>query len=179
MNDPKKNNRPLLSPKTIFQKFSVLIATFFGSGLLPKAPGTWGTLASLPLFWWIAQFDFENVVFYKLSLLIFILVIGTLSSMSVLKMSQCTDHQSIVIDEVLGVGITLLFCQQNWIWFLIGTLLFRAFDIIKLPPVHWIDKWSKEKGNNLFIGGFGVMADDLVAGLQGLFVLEMLRYYFR
>jgi phosphatidylglycerophosphatase A len=165
--------RPPFFPKTYRQKVSVLIATFFGAGFLPKAPGTWGTVAALPLFWGVAG---ESLV-TKLIILFFILLFGTMASAEVQKMSGCGDHQSIVIDEVLGVGITLLLIPQDWKLFLTATILFRFFDIVKVAPVNWVDAWSKNKGKDPIFGGFGVMADDLIAGIQGFIVIEAIRFY--
>ena len=91
-------------------------------------------------------------------------------------MTRCGDHQSIVIDEAMGVAITLLLTAADWRWFLLGALLFRFFDILKPPPVGAIDRWSKDRGENPYIGGFGVMADDGVAGIQAFVVLSAIQW---
>ncbi len=155
---------------------AVITGTFFGSGLLPKAPGTWGTLAAMPLCWWIAPESLE----LKLLIWILLLAAGTWAGKKFQDLFGVADNQNIVIDEVVGVGLTCLLLSREspaYLW-IAAFVLFRLFDIVKLPPVGAVDRWSKGSGGKLpsaWRGGFGVMADDVVAGIQGLLVLEILR----
>lgn len=131
---------------------AALLATWFGSGLVPFASGTWGTLAALPfayVIWIIGGWT--------------LLLLGTIavSALGVWASSRVTDTLSvkdpgfIVIDEVAGMWLTLLFAPfEIWAWAL-AFLLFRAADIVKPFPASWADRNVK--------GGLGVMLDDLLA----------------
>lgn len=160
---------------------ALVTGTFFGSGLLPKMPGTWGTLAAMPLCWWLAP---ESVP-TKLIVWSVLLAVGTWSGKKFQDLFGVADNQNIVIDEAVGVGLTslLLARDSHWGWWLLAFGLFRLFDIVKLPPVGAIDRWSKDTADGVpsdradWRGGFGVMADDLVAGIQGLIVIEIARHF--
>lgn len=153
---------------------ALLSGTFFGSGLLPKMPGTWGTLAAMPLAWYLAP----ESIGCKLIIWTALLALGTWAGKKFHDLFGVADNQNIVIDEVVGVGITSLFVtREDWVLWIVAFILFRLFDIIKLPPVRAVDRWSKGKPGipmNPWISGFGVMADDVVAGVQGLIVLLIL-----
>lgn len=153
---------------------ALLTGTFFGSGLLPKAPGTWGTLAAMPLAWFLAP---ESLAL-KLFVWSLLLAAGTWSGKKFHDLFGVADNQNIVIDEVVGLGITSLFIARgDWKLWVAAFFFFRLFDIIKPPPVRAVDRWSKGKPGeklNPWISGFGVMADDVVAGLQGLIVILLL-----
>jgi phosphatidylglycerophosphatase A len=153
---------------------AVLSGTYLGAGLLPKMPGTWGTLAALPLAWAVAPEALE----IKLTLWMGLLALGTWASAAFYDLFGVADNQCIVIDEVVGVGLTCLLLdrQAGWLW-IAAFLAFRFFDIVKLPPVRAVDRWSKGSPGapmNRWIAGFGVMADDVVAGVQGWIVIYLL-----
>ncbi len=156
---------------------ALLTGTFFGSGLLPKMPGTWGTLAAMPLAWFLAP---ESLA-VKITVWVLLLVAGTWSGKKFHDLFGVADNQNIVIDEVVGVGITSLFiAREDWKLWIAAFVFFRLFDIIKIPPVRAVDRWSKGKPGkpmNPWISGFGVMGDDVVAGFQGLIVLLILAKY--
>ena len=137
--------------------------------------GTMGTIGALPLAWFLGK----ELGTHWLHLLIWIgvFLIGTWSAQVFCRISQTQDHQAIVIDEVLGLGLAAFFSKGELSWLLGAFILFRFFDIVKLPPVGWIDRWSK-KGSALeseqkryWRAGLGVMLDDLLAGLQALLLL--------
>ncbi len=136
------------------------IATFFGLGRLPKAPGTWGTLGAIPLFWFLR----ETSVAVQLAVLTLILVLGTWAATRVNVETRSADNQKIVIDEVVGYGIALCGITQDWRTILAAFLFFRAFDILKPPPARQFDRWSKASAQP-WLGGLGVMMDDVVAGI--------------
>jgi phosphatidylglycerophosphatase A len=163
--------------RTPIDRLAILTGTFFGSGLLPKAPGTWGTLAAMPLAWWVAPAPIAT----KLALWIFLLATGTWAGKKFHDLFGVADNQNIVMDEVVGLGLTALFVvREDWKGWIVAFVLFRLFDIVKIPPVRAVDRWSKGspgKPMNPWIAGFGVMADDVVAGLQGLLVLFLLKNY--
>ena len=143
------------------------LAVFFGSGLAPKAPGTFGTLASLLL--WIPLLYLELLWWQLVIIIVVISVVGTVAAQKASEILNNEDPKEVVIDEVAGQGIALLFCPLGWPWFVAAFVFFRFFDILKPWPVGWIDK-------NLH-GGLGIMADDLVAGLYALGCVQLLLYF--
>lgn len=138
---------PLSRPET-------LIVTWFGTGLTPIASGTWGSLAALP-FGWLAL---HHGGIPALALLaVAVSLIGIWASSRLVSGSDVRDPGFIVIDEVAGMLVTLLFAPVNWWGFALAFFLFRAADIVKPFPANWCDAHVH--------GGLGVMLDDVVAGL--------------
>ncbi len=166
--------------KDLKTALAVWIATASGAGLVPKAPGTAGSAVAVPLFWVVADWGWP----YKFEILIAILAAGTWAAKVFDETMKTGDNQCIVIDEVLGMGITAFFLPQHaspWAW-LTAFALFRLFDVIKIAPVRNLDRWSKKKAKegtpaSSWWGGFGVMGDDLLAGIQGLAVMIVLTYF--
>ncbi|RLV59595.1 phosphatidylglycerophosphatase A [Parashewanella curva] len=138
------------------------LALGFGSGLATKAPGTFGTLAAIPLYLVLNQFSLS--VYLIVTLIVSIVGIYICDKAS--KDMGVHDHGAIVWDEVAGLLITMIAAPAGWIWLLIGFALFRFFDIIKPWPIKWLD--SKVSG------GFGIMIDDVVAGVFALICLQMI-----
>jgi phosphatidylglycerophosphatase A len=139
---------------------AALLATWFGSGLMPWAPGSWGSLAALPFAWIIVSYT------GALGLLIAAAVVfaaGCWAAGRVERSSGVKDAPFIVIDEVAGQWLALVPAPLDPLFYLTGFLLFRLFDIAKPFPIRRI-----ERG---FPGGFGVMADDIAAGLYAALVL--------
>lgn len=158
-------------------KLSHLFATFFGIGLLPIAPGTWGSLAALLLFicFIYLQLSFFLFVLLFLCFTTFSIIICEIASKDLVE----KDHKAIVIDEVAGVWISFLFIpflgiynfstlewqKESFFAAFILFVLFRFFDIFKPYPISFIDREFKS--------GFGVVFDDLVAGVfAGLTLLS-------
>jgi len=144
------------------RQLDVFLATGFGSGFSPKMPGTVGTLVALP-FWW---FLFRELDFTSYLLLLLLLA----SACTVLVVRLCrrkalADDPSIVLDEFIGVWITLLGAPPTWQGLLGGFMLFRLFDIVKPWPVSWADRKVP--------GGLGVMLDDVFAGVLAALVLQL------
>jgi phosphatidylglycerophosphatase A len=162
-------------------RLAVIIATFFGSGLLPAAPGTFGALAAVPLVYLTVDCHWA----IKVALWLIVAIAGTWAAKTVDQVMGSEDNQSIVVDEALGYGITAWTASTHWQSLLAAFILFRFFDIVKPFPVRQIDRWSKKKAGEhkpgsqapAWWGGFGVMADDLVAGLQGLVVMLVLQHF--
>ena len=153
-----KVNFQLLNPVHFF-------ALGFGSGLLKPAPGTWGTLAAIPVYLVLAKLSlYYYLIAVSLSFLLGIYLCGkTASDVGV------HDHSSIVWDEFVGLFITMIAVPFSWLNLLLGFLLFRFFDIIKPWPIKWLD--SKVHG------GFGIMIDDVVAGVFACFCLQVFIYF--
>jgi phosphatidylglycerophosphatase A len=130
-----------------------VIASWFGVGRLPWAPGTWGSLAALPFAWVIASL-FGPRALLLAALILFLL--GWWAAGRVVRLSAVKDPGSIVVDEVAGQWLTLVVTPPGIVPYVAGFLLFRIFDIVKPWPARWIDQHVG--------GGLGVMADDIVAG---------------
>ena len=134
------------------KKPSHLFAAWFGIGLIQPAPGTWGSLVGL-LIWYFAEFLHSSI---NIILPIFILFSWLVCSQAS-KDSDFKDHSAIVIDEVAGMLVALSFVSHGIVTYLCAFLLFRLFDILKPWPISWVDK-------NV-AGGLGILLDDLIAGL--------------
>jgi phosphatidylglycerophosphatase A len=130
------------------------IAFGFGAGLAKKAPGTWGTLVALPLFFALQLFGVPIITWLTIALLF---GVGVWASAVAGKALGVADHGGIVIDEVVAFMLVLAITPKTWLWVLFAFLLFRFFDIVKPWPISLADKKIK--------GGFGVMFDDLLAAL--------------
>jgi len=137
------------------------LAFGFGAGLLPRAPGTWGTLAAIPLYLLIALFPLPVYVLVTLGLFL----VGVWACGKAGTELGVHDHSAIVWDEVVGYLVALTAVPSTWQWMLTGFVLFRVFDILKPWPVGHLDR-------NLG-GGLGVMADDLAAGLMACAVMQL------
>lgn len=137
--------------------FSMLGATVFGVGHLPGGPGTYAAALSLPAIWWLSHLPLLTHV------AIFVVVTAASCYWSDRAGTALGVHDSrrIVIDEVVGVWLALLFFAEFGIWEgLVGFVLFRIFDVWKPPPIRKVDE--------AFSNGIGVVADDLVAGLYAI-----------
>ncbi len=149
-------------------KINRIIATFFYTGYLPIAPGTWASLFTTIILYFV--FKTLTLPMYVF-IIIFILVIGSVISDYLSKKYNVEDPRWIVIDEVLGILITFLpFYYKvafNYKTLFVGFLLFRIFDVIKPFPVGWADKRIKN--------GFGIMFDDFLAGVYSAIILFLLR----
>ena len=149
--------------------WATLIATFFGAGRMRPGPGTWGSAAAV-LIWaaighWIAP-QYPSVVLGAMALLA--VLIGIPAATSFARASGQKDPQSVVIDEVAGQWITLLFAPFSWKTLLAGFILFRAFDILKPPPVRQLERLPE---------GTGIVMDDVFAGFYALLVMQLLLHF--
>lgn len=132
------------------------VASAFGAGYSPVAPGTCGTAVAVPLAW--ACRDFDTVAF--LALVVGVTVVGIVAAQLADRAWGTHDSGRIVIDEVAGYLATVALVDRgSWLVLLIGFVVFRALDIIKPPPVRWID--------DKVPGGAGVVLDDVAAGVMG------------
>ena len=142
-----------------------LLAFGFGSGAAPKAPGTWGTLAAVLIYWPLSQLSSDH---YLLMLLVTSLM-GIYICGQTAKDLGVHDHGSIVWDEFVGFWITMFAAPVGWVWVVVGFILFRFFDIIKPWPISWID--------TKITGGFGIMLDDVIAGVMAAAVLQGIAWW--
>lgn len=151
--------------KAQMRSWDGFIALGFGSGLSPRAPGTAGTLAAIPLVLagqWLGSWLFAAA-------LVSGFVLGVWICQRVGQRIGVSDHGALVWDEFIGFGVAMWLAPHGWIWLVVGFLLFRGFDIFKPWPISWADRHIK--------GGLGVMLDDVLAGLATLVVLLLLEQW--
>ena len=146
-------------------KISEWIATCFKVGYLPLAPGTWGSVFAI-LLWW-AFLKNVNIYIFVI-LIIFSFLIGIVASNIVIDQRGDADPSYIIIDELVGQWLALLFIPQEYFYIAISFILFRFFDIIKPWPISLIEKLPK---------GLGVMSDDFIAGLITLVLIQIIHIY--
>lgn len=143
----------------------LFIATGFGAGYLPKAPGTWGSLVGVAL--WFGMRDLALLPYLGVTGAIF--VVGTLCAGSAEKIVDRADPGLVVVDEIVGQLLALLFVPHHPVAVLLAFLAFRLFDILKPFPANWLDRHIH--------GGLGIMLDDVVAGLYSLLILQLVWRY--
>lgn len=137
------------------------VATGLYSGMLPKAPGTWGSLAAfIP---WLFLRTLSLPSYLIVTGVIFI--VGFLAAGSAEKILDKADAGPIVIDEMVGMFITLILCPLHPLALLLGFGFFRLFDILKPFPVSWFDRHLH--------GGMGIMLDDVMAGIYAGICLQL------
>jgi phosphatidylglycerophosphatase A len=154
-----KHSAPRLQARLLRDPVHFL-ALGFGSGLSPLAPGTFGTLAAVPLYLLLQPVSLP--IYLAITALLFVVGI-TLCDVSARKLGV-HDHPGIVWDEVVGYLVTMTAAPAGWYWILVGFVLFRLFDIIKPWPIRFIDRHVE--------GGLGIMLDDLLAGLLAALLLQ-------
>lgn len=143
------------------RRWVLALATFGGVGYLPVMPGTWGTLAALPLWFLLSR---AGPWSYGLGVAVLI-VLGLWAAGPAQEYLGQPDHPAIVVDEVVGLLITLAAVPLTWQNALAGFLLFRTLDILKPFPIRWFGAGPS--------GGLEVMADDVAAGVMGRVILEV------
>jgi phosphatidylglycerophosphatase A len=148
---------------TPFSRPVQFFAFGFGSGLSPWAPGTAGTLLAIPLYLLVSTWSLP--VYTLFILITFVLGIWICDVAS--RQLGVHDHSGIVWDEFVGYWITMWALPVSWQWIVAGFVMFRIFDILKPWPISWLDK---KVG-----GGFGIMIDDIVAGILACAVLHLAR----
>lgn len=143
------------------------LAFGLGSGLAPKAPGTFGTLAAVPLF--LLMHHYLSSTEY-LFVVLFASVAGIYLCGQTARHLKVHDHPGIVWDEFVGFWITMLAVPVSVGTLLAGFVLFRLFDIAKPWPIKWVDAKVS--------GGLGIMLDDVLAGIMAGLSLHLLLWLF-
>ena len=144
-----------------FLKNPVHFAAFgFGSGCAPKAPGTAGTVIAVLLY---LPLQYLTLPYY-LGVIFLSFIVGVWLCSKASTALEVHDHGGIVWDEFVGYWVTMIAAPSGWEWMLLGFVLFRIFDIWKPQPIRYFDKHVQ--------GGFGIMLDDIWAGLYALLVLQ-------
>ena len=148
------------------------IATFFGAGLMKPGPGTWGSVAALLLWagtaWAVHLSRFGLNIFLAIGIVL-ALVVGVPAATIAASESGRHDPGFVVIDEVAGQWIALLACPPDWGHALIALFLFRLFDITKPFPARQLESLP---------GGWGIVFDDVAAGLYALGVAALIRIWY-
>jgi phosphatidylglycerophosphatase A len=150
-------------------RWATLVATFFGIGRLRPGPGTWGSAAATLIWFELARWvpaEWQPGVLAGLAAIA--VVLGIPAATRVARASGVKDPQFVVIDEVAGQWITLLFAGVAWKTVLAGFILFRGFDIVKPPPVRQLERLP---------AGTGIVVDDVAAGVYALVVLQVLLHF--
>lgn len=153
---------PEVNFKALIKRPSAFLAYGFGSGLAPKAPGTFGTLAALPIY--LLMQDLPVSVYLLIVLAMF--VAGIWLCQRTVDWLKKDDPSAVVWDEIVGYLVAMMLAPSGWTWMLQGFVLFRFFDIVKPWPVSWADKKLH--------GGLGIMLDDLVAGIYVVLAMEVI-----
>ena len=134
----------------------------FGSGILPWAPGTFGTLVAVPLYMLLQPLPlWSYLLVWLVGFVAGVWLCGRTS-----RDLGVHDHGGIVWDEIIGFLLTMALAPPGWLWILLGFVLFRLFDILKPWPIHSIDRQLK--------GGLGIMLDDQLAALYALLVMLLI-----
>jgi len=147
-------------------RFILLIAAGLGAGYAPIAPGTAGTLVAIPFFLILSSIPFP---LYELTILTFFFFASWISG----EAQRCwgrRDHPRIVIDEIMGYLITMLWLPKTALFIVLGFFLFRFFDIVKPPPIRLLEKAR---------GGYGVVLDDVLAGVYANVILQIVRLFIK
>lgn len=144
-----------------YRKLVLLLSSNAGLGYAPVAPGTFGTLAGIPVFYYMSRFSWP-LQFLTLTAILFLSfwicdVAG--------KFYDEADDGRIVIDELIGYLITTAFLPFSWPVAILGFIWFRIFDIVKPPPASWFDREMKN--------GLGVTLDDVMAGIYAAIALRI------
>ena len=142
------------------------LAFGFGFGLAPVAPGTFGTLVAIPIYYLLMGLPVWAYIAIVVALFLFGIFLCETTSNNL----KVHDHSGIVWDEIVGYLITMIAAPQGWQWAIIGFILFRFFDILKPWPIKTIDTKIK--------GGFGIMFDDVVAGIFGLIIIQAIVLFY-
>ena len=160
------NEKLTLKPdwRLLFSHPAHFFSLGFGSGLVPKGPGTAGTLVGFPLYWLLAPLmsDYQFLLFLTLAFIVGIWICGKTG-----RALGVEDHGGIVWDEIVAFMLVLFFTPEGVYWQLLAFLLFRFFDIVKPQPIKYFDQ-------NMH-GGLGVMFDDLLAAGYALLCLAVIK----
>jgi phosphatidylglycerophosphatase A len=148
-----------------------LTATFFGIGLARPGPGSWASAATV-LLWWVLTRWLPIAAQPPAAILLALLAvaIGIPAATQLSRATGLKDPQFVVIDEVAGQLITLIFVPVSWQSLLAGFILFRGFDMLKPPPLRLLEKLPE---------GTGIVVDDVGAGLYALAVMQILLHFGR
>ena len=169
--DQKPDSNTFLPPSSRRRAplWAKLTATFFGTGLLHPGPGSWGSAATV-LLWWLVS-GWINPHWQPAAAMLLAAVailIGIPAATQMARSTGLKDPQFVVIDEVAGQLITLIAVPVSWNSLLLGFILFRGFDIVKPPPVRQLEHLPE---------GTGIVLDDVGAGLYALALMQLALHF--
>ncbi|HIF73897.1 MAG TPA: phosphatidylglycerophosphatase A [Porticoccaceae bacterium] len=150
----------MAAPSSVWRNPIHFFAYGFGSGAVPKAPGTAGTLVAVIMYLLLPQIS--PLIYVSLLLISF--VFGVWICGKTAQDIGIKDPSGIVWDEFVGYWITMFMAPSGWIWVIIGFVLFRLLDIVKPWPIKWADKQIG--------GGMGIMLDDVLAGIMAALCMQ-------
>ena len=186
---PDTEEQPAVPATLKKPHISFLLATWFGLGYLPKAPGTWGSLGGAALAIFVSWLEYRNSSadlyqgrnfwtaailpgYFAVLMAVVIAVAGVMAADRAARYAEIKDPQWVVIDEVSGQLITyylfFLVMPLGWKGFLLGFILFRLFDIWKPFPARQLERLP---------GGWGIMADDWMAGIYAAILLRVALHF--
>ncbi len=146
-----------------------LVATFFGTGLMHPGPGTWGSAATVLLWWIVSRWvPTSSQAVTAAGLALFAVLIGIPAATEISRATGLKDPQFVVIDEVAGQLIAFIAVPVTWKSVLLGFILFRGFDIVKPWPVRNLERLPE---------GTGIVIDDVGAGLYALAVMQIVLHF--
>lgn len=140
------------------------LALGFGSGCAAKMPGTMGTFVGI--LFYLPMMKLSVPVYVALTVILFLIGIWLCDVTA--RHLGVHDHGAIVWDEIVGFLVTMIAAPPDWRFIILGFVLFRLFDICKPWPINWLDRQVS--------GGFGIMLDDLLAGIFALIILQIFIY---
>jgi phosphatidylglycerophosphatase A len=165
--DEKPDSYPASSRRAPL--WAKLAATFFGAGLLHPGPGSWASAATIFLWWLLSGcISPHSQPAVLISLAAAATLIGIPAATHMARSTGLKDPQFVVIDEVAGQLITLIAVPVSWKSLLLGFILFRGFDIVKPPPVRQLERLPE---------GFGIVLDDVAAGLFALVIMQVALHF--
>jgi len=145
-------------------KVAVILSVWFGAGLMPGMPGTFGTVGAAPLYFIIVGLG----TWSKIISMAMIIGVAIWSSWRAQMILDRGDAREIVIDEVAGFLLATIFFPFTWLTLVSGFCLFRFFDVVKPPPIKRLEGITR--------GGLGIVLDDLLAGVYALVCVGVLVY---
>lgn len=161
---PRKPTFPI--PQKVWQDPRYFLAFGLGSGAFPIAPGTMGTIFAIPFYLLLQPLP---LFLYLIITIIFCIAAMWLCA-QLSKEINLHDHPGMCIDEFAGFFVTMIHAPPGWQWILLGFILFRIFDIAKPWPIRLADQKIH--------GGFGMVFDDILAGIAACFIIQLLRWWF-
>ncbi len=140
----------------------VVIATGFGIGWIPFAPGTIASLVIALIFFFTPELDVE----YQYAIIFLLFIVARLTLGIVVRKYGAKDESCIVLDEFLGMAIALFMVQKEWWLYVIAFLIFRILDIVKPWPISWIERRVP--------GAYGIILDDVIAGAGAAIITHLI-----
>lgn len=153
-------------PRAVWRNPFYFIAFGFGTGAIPFAPGTFGTLMAIPFYLVLKLLPLSAYIIFTIAFAAF----ASWLSDSISRDTNTHDHPGMNIDEFVGFFVTMIAAPDGWQWVVIGFILFRLFDIWKPWPISYADKHIQ--------GGFGMIFDDVLAGIYALIVLQVIHCFY-